>query len=37
METKTPNALGYRMPAEWELHEGTFLATRSSIIDSYSG
>ena len=25
METKTPNALGYRMPAEWELHEGTWL------------
>lgn len=25
METKTPNALGYRMPAEWEPHEGTWL------------
>lgn len=25
MEDKTPNALGYRMPAEWEPHEGTWL------------
>ena len=25
MKTKTPNALGYRMPAEWEPHEGTWL------------
>ena len=25
METKTPNALGYHMPAEWETHEGTWL------------
>jgi agmatine deiminase len=25
METETPNALGYRMPAEWEPHEGTWL------------
>jgi agmatine deiminase len=23
---KTPHALGYRMPAEWELHEATWLA-----------
>ena len=26
MESKTPKALGYRMPAEWEPHEGTSLA-----------
>jgi agmatine deiminase len=25
METKTPAALGYTMPAEWEPHEGTWL------------
>ena len=25
MDTQTPNALGYRMPAEWEAHEGTWL------------
>lgn len=25
MGTKTPNALGYSMPAEWEPHEGTWL------------
>ena len=25
METKTPKVLGYTMPAEWELHEGTWL------------
>jgi agmatine deiminase len=25
METKTPNTLGYHMPAEWEPHEGTWL------------
>ncbi|MGD8753681.1 MAG: agmatine deiminase family protein, partial [Anaerolineales bacterium] len=25
METKTPKTLGYRMPAEWELHQGTWL------------
>jgi agmatine deiminase len=25
METETPKALGYRMPAEWEPHEGTWL------------
>jgi agmatine deiminase len=25
MGTKTPNSLGYHMPAEWELHEGTWL------------
>ena len=25
METKTPHTLGYRMPAEWEPHEGTWL------------
>jgi agmatine deiminase len=25
METKTPNILGYHMPAEWEPHEGTWL------------
>ena len=24
--TQTPRALGYRMPAEWELHEATWLA-----------
>jgi agmatine deiminase len=26
METKTPRALGYRMPAEWEEHEATWLS-----------
>ncbi|MGB8031542.1 MAG: agmatine deiminase family protein [Terracidiphilus sp.] len=26
MESKTPRALGYRMPAEWEPHEATWLA-----------
>jgi len=25
MEEKTPKALGYHMPAEWETHEGTWL------------
>ena len=25
MRTKTPNDLGYYMPAEWESHEGTWL------------
>jgi agmatine deiminase len=25
-ETKTPRALGFRMPAEWEPHQGTWLA-----------
>ena len=25
-ETRTPNALGYRMPAEWEPHDATWLA-----------
>jgi agmatine deiminase len=25
VEGKTPKALGYRMPAEWEAHEGTWL------------
>jgi len=25
MENKTPNTLGYHMPAEWEPHEGTWL------------
>jgi len=25
MTAKTPNALGYHMPAEWESHEGTWL------------
>lgn len=25
MDTKTPNALGYHMPAEWSPHEGTWL------------
>ena len=25
MGTKTPNSLGFHMPAEWELHEGTWL------------
>jgi len=25
MGTKTPNSLGYHMPAEWEPHEGTWL------------
>jgi agmatine deiminase len=25
METRTPKSLGYHMPAEWELHEGTWL------------
>jgi agmatine deiminase len=25
MEMKTPNTLGYHMPAEWEPHEGTWL------------
>ncbi len=25
MGTTTPNSLGYHMPAEWELHEGTWL------------
>ena len=25
MTTETPRTLGYRMPAEWELHEGTWL------------
>src|SRR5947209_2420080 len=25
-ETLTPRALGYRMPAEWETHEATWLA-----------
>ncbi len=25
MGTNTPNSLGYHMPAEWELHEGTWL------------
>ncbi len=26
METPTPRALGFRMPAEWEPHEGTWLS-----------
>ena len=25
MSLKTPKELGYRMPAEWEPHEGTWL------------
>ena len=29
----TPNALGYRMPAEWEPHEGTFLGWPHELTD----
>ena len=29
----TPNSLGYRMPAEWEPHEGTFLGWPHELSD----
>jgi agmatine deiminase len=29
----TPNSLGYRMPAEWEQHEGTFLGWPHELTD----
>jgi agmatine deiminase len=31
--TKTPNALGFRMPAEWERHEATWLGWPHELTD----
>jgi len=32
-QTKTPHALGFRMPAEWEPHEATWLAWPHELTD----
>jgi agmatine deiminase len=32
-ETKTPGEMGYRMPAEWEAHEGTWLGWPHELTD----
>jgi agmatine deiminase len=32
-ETKTPSEMGYRMPAEWEAHEGTWLGWPHELTD----
>lgn len=32
-QLKTPNALGYRMPAEWEPHEATWLGWPHNVTD----
>lgn len=32
-QTKAPNALGYRMPAEWELHAATWLGWPHELTD----
>ena len=32
-KSSAPNALGYRMPAEWEPHEGTFLGWPHELTD----
>jgi agmatine deiminase len=36
MESKTPDALGYTMPAEWEPHEGTWLIWPHNDTHPYS-
>src|SRR5271169_1176648 len=32
-QTKTPNGLGFRMPAEWEPHEATWLGWPHEVTD----
>jgi agmatine deiminase len=34
MSSQTPNALGYRMPAEWEPHTATWLSMVEALIES---
>jgi agmatine deiminase len=33
LKTSTPHSLGFRMPAEWEPHEGTFLGWPHELTD----